>query len=407
VPDKVLIDTNTSLALEKVTQKSNELIQSMDRSIFYYLQSYINDAYNSTFGKYLIYTILDIPIGNILVAILAFIFIFLLRRYFTSFVITVLKRIASKTKNDIDDIIVASMTAPIRFFFVIIAFDLFFLLTFLNNRFTNLILTSMLIVDIYWVVYSFVPAIEHLLFKYSKKNQHLSRELTNFIIRLIKILIFSLAFISLLYNLGVNVTAFIASLGLGGLAFALAAKDTVANLFGSIAIMMDGSIRVGDWIEVNDIEGIVEDIGMRTTKIRTFDKAIVAVPNSQIANSNIINYSRRGVRRVKMLIGVTYDTKREQIENIIKDISSLIKEHPGIDKNHSPIVRFDNFGASELNILIYTFTNTAKWREYLRIKEDISLKVMEIVERNGSSFAFPSQSLYLEKMASTTELKIS
>ncbi len=157
-------------------------------------------------------------------------------------------------------------------------------------------------------------------------------------------MIFSLAFISLLYNVGVNVTAFIASLGLGGLAFALAAKDTVANLFGSIAIMMDGSIRVGDWIKVNDVEGIVEDIGMRTTKIRKFNKAIVAVPNSQIANSNIINYSRRRVRRIKMFIGVTYNTRKEQMQKILDDISSLLINHPDIDKNHSPIVRFDNFG---------------------------------------------------------------
>ena len=398
MPTKSVIDHNASLAIEKVTQKSNELIQSMDKSIFYYIQSYINDIYNSKAGEYLIYTIFGIPIGNIIVAVLAFGFIFLLRKYFTKFVIDILSKLAKKTNTKVDDIIVKSITAPVRFFFIIVAFDLFFLLTFINNQFTQLLLSSMLIIDIYWIIYSFVPAVAHLLFKYSKKHPHLSQELSNFIIRMIKVLIFILAFISLLYNMGINVTAFIASLGLGGLAFALAAKDTVANLFGSIAIMMDGSIKVGDWIEVNGVEGVVQDIGMRTTKIRRFDKAVVAVPNSEIANSNIINYSRRDVRRIKMTIGVTYDTTKAQIQKIVQDIYNMLLSHPHIDKNHTLIVRFDEFGASELAIFIYTFTDTANWQEYLKIKEDVNLKIMEIVEKNGSSFAFPSQSLYLEKI---------
>ena len=398
MPNHTTIDQNASLALEKVTQKSNEIVQQIDRNIFYYIQSYINDLYNSTFGHYLTYTIYNVPIGNIIIAILTFIFIFLLRRYFTKFVINLLTKITQRTKTKIDDMIVQGMTAPVRFFFIIVAFDLFFLFTFIDNRFTQLLLSSMLIIDIYWMLYSFIPALSHLLLKYSKKHPHLSQELSNFIIRMLKILIFLLGFISLLYNLGVNVTAFIASLGLGGLAFALAAKDTVANIFGSVAIMVDGSIRVGDWIEVNDIEGIVEDIGMRTTKIRKFDKALVAVPNSQIANLNIINYSRRRVRRIKMTIGVTYDTTASQIQNILKDIKHLLLFHPEIDKNHDPVVRFYEFGASELVIFIYTFTDTPKWREYLRIKEDINLKIMEIVEANGSSFAFPSQSIYVEKL---------
>jgi MscS family membrane protein len=408
MPHKTVIDHNASLALEKVTQKSNEIVQLIDQNIFYYIQSYINDIYNSTFGKYLTYTIYSVPIGNIIIAIITFIFVFLLRRYFTKFVINLLTKITKRTKTKIDDMIVQSMTAPIRFFFIIVAFDLFFLFTFIDNHFTQLLLSSMLIIDLYWVIYSFIPALSHILLKYSKKHPHLSQELSNFIIRMLKVLIFLLGFISLLYNFGVNVTAFIASLGLGGLAFALAAKDTVANLFGSVAIMVDGSIKVGDWIEVNDIEGIVEDIGMRTTKIRKFDKALVAVPNNQIANSNIINYSRRRVRRIKMTIGVTYDTTKTQIENILKDIKNMLLNHPEIDKNHDPVVRFYEFGASELVIFIYTFTNTPKWREYLRIKESVNLKIMDIIEKNGASFAFPSQSIYLEKFPDSfaKEIKI-
>jgi len=190
-----------------------------------------------------------------------------------------------------------------------------------------------------------------------------------------------------------------------GLAFALAAKDTVANLFGSIAIMMDGSIKVDDWIKVNGVEGIVEDIGMRTTKIRKFNKAVVAVPNSQIANSNIINYSRRKNRRINMNIGLTYSSTKKQIESVISDIREMLLNHQGIDKNQVLIVRFESFGASELNIFIYCYTNSPRWREYLRVKEDVNLKIMGIVEKNGCSFAFPSQSVYLEQIPEGLELK--
>ncbi len=122
--------------------------------------------------------------------------------------------------------------------------------------------------------------------------------------------------------------------------------------------------QVDDWIKVNGVEGIVEDIGMRTTKIRKFNKAVVAVPNSQIANSNIINYSRRKNRRINMNIGLTYSSTKKQIESVISDIREMLLNHQGIDKDQVLIVRFESFGASELNIFIYCYNHSGQWREY-------------------------------------------
>ena len=142
---------------------------------------------------------------------------------------------------------------------------------------------------------------------------------------------------------------------------------------------------------------------MRTTKIRSFQKSLITVPNSIVSNSPIENFSRRGIRRIKMHIGLTYATNSKQIMQIIQDIKSMLQAHEDISKNDSLMVNFDTFGDSSLNIFIYTFTQTANWAKYLEIREDIHLKIMEIVEKNGSGFAFPSQSIYVEQLPDKTE----
>jgi MscS family membrane protein len=215
---------------------------------------------------------------------------------------------------------------------------------------------------------------------------------------ILKILIAAIGLGAILQVWGINVTALVASLGIGGLAFALAAKDTIANLFGSFSLLADKTIRIGEWIIVNGVEGVVEDIGMRTTKIRSFGKSIITVPNHVIANNPIENFSRRGIRRIKMNIGLTYDTTTDQITNIVNEIKTMLNTHEGISHNDTLLVNFESFGDSSLNIFIYTFTNTANWEDYMKIREDINLKIMKIVEKNGSSFAFPSQSIYVESM---------
>jgi len=392
------IESNTSTVIQDVTNASQELLKSVDQSVFEQIQPYINRLYASHYGRFMADTVFGIPLGNLIAAVLVFIFVVILRKYLTKVVTRFLLGLARKTETQVDDIIVNQLKYPIRFLFIIIALDLFFQFIFLDNQFTRLLLSSLLIFDVYWMFYAFTPAIHHFLVNYSRHNEHISYELSRFIIRIIRLLVIILGIISLLYNFGINVTAFVASLGLVGMAFALAAKDTAANLFGSIALMLDQSIRIGEWIKVNGVEGVVEDIGMRTTKIRTFEKSFVVVPNSIVANTNIENFSRRGIRRIKMVIGLTYDTTTDQMQKITYDLRSMLTAHPGIAHDQTLLIRFDRFEESYLGIFIYAFTNTSDWARYLEIKEDVNLKIMEIIESNKASFAFPSQSIYVEKM---------
>ncbi len=343
-------------------------------------------------------SIFNFTYGQILAAITLFLFIIVFRPLLTSLIINTLLKLAKKSKTIYDDLIILNLRRPLRFAFLLLALYSFVSILYLRNNIINLLLGSLVIYNFFWIIWSILTSLQGAIYKATNHlSKDLSNELTHFIIRVIKLLVWFAGVSSILSLWGINVTALVASLGLGGLAFALAAKDTAANLFGSIALLIDKSIKIGDWIKVDGVEGIVEDIGMRTTKIRTFQKSLVVVPNQIVATSHIENFSRRDIRRIKMTIGLTYDTTSKQIEQIIKEIKNMLQNHQGIDKEQTMLVNFDEFADSSKNIFIYTFTNTANWQEYLNIKEDINYKISQIVENNGSSFAFPSQSIYIEK----------
>ena len=204
-----------------------------------------------------------------------------------------------------------------------------------------------------------------------------------------------IGFVVVLQGWGYNVTGFVASLGIGGLAFALAAKDTASNLFGSLVIFGDKPFEIGDWIKSDEVEGVVEDIGIRSTKVRTFAQALVNVPNANLANSAIINWSRMGKRRIKMNIGLTYDTSELQMRNILKDIRDMLTKHKDIHQS-TIYIYFTDYNDSSLGIFCYFFTNTIKWGEYMSVKEEINLLIMKIIEDNGAFFAFPTQTIQIE-----------
>ncbi len=382
-----LIDSNLTA--------ETKLINSLDMDVPGVIQPFLNSLYGGEFGDFWAITFWGIPMANLAAALGVFGFFLLLRKLFTRIVMGFLTFVSRKTETKLDDRIILALKEPIRFAFIVVGAHLFFLLIFKENQIIKLLLESTIIITIFWALISIVEATKGLLFHYSDSNIHLSRELSAFVIRIIKIVIFGIGLSTLLYTWGINVTALIASLGLGGLAFALAAKDAASNLFGSIALLMDKSIKVGEWVKIGSVEGVVEDVGMRTTKIRSFQKSLITVPNQVVANNPIENFSRRGIRRIKMRIGLTYGTNSQQIENITQDIRGMLQAHPGISHKDTTLVNFDTFGDSALSIFIYTFTHTAAWDRYLEILEDINIKIMHIVEKNGSSFAFPSQSLYV------------
>jgi len=201
--------------------------------------------------------------------------------------------------------------------------------------------------------------------------------------------------------LGYNVSSLLAGLGIGGLAVALALQDTLSNFFGSVFIFLDRPFMVGDWVKIGDIEGIVEDIGFRSTRIRTWLKTLVSIPNKNVANATIDNWSRMPRRRVFQTIGVTYETTADQMEQAVKEIKKIIENDPGVDKDFI-VVKFSEFGDSSLNITVIYFTIDTTLAGHLETKERINLAIMRKLLDLGLSIAFPTMSIYLEK----GELKI-
>ena len=345
------------------------------------------------------HSIFGIALYKWIFAFLVLLTFLLLRKVFSYFIVKVLKQVVRRTKTKIDDKLLKLIVSPARYLFIVFGLWAAINILGLHGDIIQHFIKSLLIVVVFWTFYNAVNIFRTEIYKFSAKfGKELSQEIGNFFVKTLKVLIIALSVVAILQEWGINVSAFIASLGLGGLAFALAAKDTVANLFGGLTILADKSMKLGDWIKVGSVEGIVEDIGLRTSKIRTFEKSLITVPNSYIANNPIENFSKRQNRRIMMYIGLTYDTPAKSVQNIVKEIRNMLIEHPRIDKNLTLLVYLDEFGDSSLNIFVYTFTDTADWEEYLAIKQDVMFKIMEIVERNGSSFAFPSESIYIEKL---------
>jgi len=379
--------------------KALNVIDGLDMNIDHTVQSLLAPFYDRF--PFLAESVFGIPLGNLIGAILVLFLFLLLRRFFTYIVMGTLQRLAKHTETYYDDKIVSALKGPVSFAFIVIGLHLFFTLIFWETPIIKNILNTLIVFDIFWAIISIAEALRGLFHQTTARfHSDLSREMGDFILKIVKILIGGLGLAAMLQVWGINVTALIASLGLGGLAFALAAKDTASNLFGSFALLADKSIRIGEWVKVNGVEGTVEDIGMRTTKIRSFGKSLITVPNQIVANNPIENFSRRGVRRIKMRIGLTYATNSQQITTIVEEIKYMLHTHEHIAQKETLLVNFESFGDSALNIFIYTFTSTANWAKYLNIREDIHLKIMKIVEDNGSSFAFPSQSIYIEETES-------
>jgi MscS family membrane protein len=389
MPTTPLDDNNVSQTINMI----DDLSMNLDGTV----QTLLEPVYQKF--PLLAHTAWGIPLANLIAAILVFLLFLLFRKLFTLIILGTLQKLTKYTDTYHDDKIISALKDPIRFAFILTGAHLFFLLIFKETETIKNILNTLVVFDIFWAILSITEALRSLFHHATEKfNPDLAKEMGNFILKITKVLIAGVGLGAMLQVWGINVTALVASLGLGGLAFALAAKDTASNMFGSFALLADKSIRIGEWIKVGGVEGTVEDIGMRTTKIRSFEKSLITVPNQIVSNSPIENFSRRGVRRIKIQIGLTYSTSRDQMNTIVQEIKSLLQNHENISQKESLLVNFESFGDSSLNIFIYAFTNTSNWERYLNIREDIHLKIMKIVEDNDSSFAFPSQSIYMEQL---------
>jgi MscS family membrane protein len=260
------------------------------------------------------------------------------------------------------------------------------------------LMESLMIVAFHWVLYNFCSSTNYFFSLLTKKGKwKLDATLGNFISMCLRFLVIFLCFAAVVSYWGFNISGFIAGLSIGGLAVSLAAKDSLSNIFACCIIMLDHPFRIGDWIVCNDIEGAVESISFRSTNVRTPMQGLVNIPNSTIISTPITNYSNRDRRRVKIKVGVTYNTTREQMKKIVEDIRESLIKNPSII-NNDILVAFTEMADSSLIIEIICYTYHTVYYDYLKVEESINLSIMEILEKNGASCAFPSQSVYVEKM---------
>jgi MscS family membrane protein len=254
----------------------------------------------------------------------------------------------------------------------------------------------LILITVFWTLLRVVDYIgDRLKFKAEKTESKVDDQLIPFAIEIGKVLVVIFGALILLSNVfNVDITALAAGLGVGGVAIALASKESLENLLGSFTIFFDKPFQVGDIITVGSITGVVEKVGFRSTRVRTFDKSLVTIPNKNLINSELDNLSLKPVRKVKIDIGLTYNTTVDQIKNIVKDIQDLVDDHP--NTNEDGLVRFMNFGASSLDIMVVYFTNSPDWKLLVDTRQEINFKIIEIVKKHGSDFAFPSTSLYFE-----------
>ena len=345
--------------------------------------------------------VFGINVSEIIIGLIIFLFFYVLRRLFARLLIKRLSNIVLRSKNQLDDTLINVIEGPLKFLPVVVGF--FIASSYVDfssqvQNFIDLINRSLITIFIFWLLHQLVIPFSFLIKKFEEK---ISKPLVDWTLRGLKILIFILGVVAILELWGIKVGPVIAGLGLFGVAVALGAQDLFKNLISGIMILMERRFTIGDVILVSgEVEGVVEQIGFRSTLIRRFDSTPVMVPNYKFAEQSVTNHTRRHHRRIRWLIGLEYRTSTLQLKKIRDEITALLKNDKNFAKNDntSSFVRIDSFSDSSIDMLVQTFTVSNDWGEYLKIKENLAVKIIEILEDNKAGFAFPSQSIYLESL---------
>ena len=342
--------------------------------------------------------ILGVDIMEIFIGVGIFFIFLIFRGIISKLIIKRLEGIAKKTKNKFDDSFVQAMEGPARFLPIVIGFFIAsYYMSFSedNRAIVDTINRTLITIFIFWVMHQVIEPISYVL---SGLNKILTRELIGWIIKSLKILIFILGLAAVLELWGIKIGPIIAGLGLFGVAVALGAQDLFKNLISGILVLVEKRFKIGDWILVEGIiEGIVEKIGFRSTVIRKFDKSIAIIPNFQFAENAVINISQTTNWIISWTINLQYDSTVDQLKTIRNEIEEYIKKHQDYKPDLGYAVRVDQFSDSSIDMYIRCFTKTDDWDEWLAVKERLAISIKQIVEKNGASFAFPSQSIYVEK----------
>lgn len=352
--------------------------------------------------------ILENPLIDILVFALILLAGLLLKRFGARFLSRQSFRIVKAfSQNQFSEVFVDLLRKPIeQFLFLIIVYFAFSRLTFPEawhlapvseygvRWFLLMVWQLLFFINITRIFLRAIDFFTYVLI--NRQESPVTAELANFLKELVKVVVVIFCiFTALRIIFDVNLTALVASLGIGGLAVALAAQDTLANLLGSFIIYLDKPFKAGDLVESGDIKGIVEHVGFRTTRIRTPDKSLLTVPNKKLVDTPLNNITLSEARRVVSDIGLTYNSRSEQILSIIEDIKQVLINHPQV--NDDITVRFKDFGESALNIYVVYFVRGNDGMLMLTVKEEVNIRIMEIVEKHGCEFAYPTQTIELKK----------
>ncbi len=338
-------------------------------------------------------------VGQVVLAFLYLAAALVLRQIVTVVLGRRLRKLAAGTETEADDLALNAVVGPIGTVALITGLYLAFRL--LASEFEELVASSatvfklLLTLVIAWGVFRLVDAAAIILAELARRTDtSLDDSLIILLRKSAKVLVGIMAFLLAAQNLGYSVSGLLAGLGIGGFAFALASKDTIANLFGGATILLDKPFRVGDWITLENADGTVEEIGLRSTRIRTFAKTLVSIPNQALANATVENHSLMPKRRVKMTVGVTYEATPDQMRDLVSRVEKLLRNHPDVHQEFL-MVKFTEFSESSLDLLVYYFSTTTDWVAHLQVRQEINLAIMDLVEKVGLSIAFPTRTVHL------------
>lgn len=350
--------------------------------------------------------------GQVIVGSIVMIICVVVRRLFAVFIISKIRKFTQNTKTNLDDKIVVALTEPIKVVPLILGvfwFANYFALPPDIAITINNIASAMIMAALFWGFFNILTPLssllESLLTRLTENSETMfAEEFTGLIMKSLKIGVVIVGSIIVLSQLGINVYGLLGGLGIFGMAVGFGAQQAIENIFGGIKILLDGVFKRGDWIQIGDTHGTVVEIGISTTKLRAFDKAVIAIPNSVISEKEIKNWSMMTNRRIKMTIGLEYRSTAQQLENVVNRIRDYLMNNPNIaqpaDHAVAQMVHLVGFGASSIDINIYAFTVTTSWAEWRKVQHECMLEFKRIVESEGTAFAFPTQSLHIESTPS-------
>lgn len=343
---------------------------------------------------------------------------FIAVKVFNIFAEETIVKFTKKTKNQVDDALIKGLKPPITWFMYISGFYWAVLMLHPTNDklplkdILDATVETFIAIVITWATFVVTDVLTEALREWmiakAKESAERAGEkyeeplLTQFLPlfkKALKVAIALVALIIVIQNRGYSVTSLVASFGITGLAIGFAAKDSIANVFGSITVMIDNVYKIGDWIIVDKTisgscaEGVVEDITLRSTKIRAFDRTMIVIPNNEMANGTIKNVSRHDRRRIYCTLDIEYDTPPDKVRQAVEVCKKIVEEHPGMYPYKE--IHFTELSSSSLKIMLYLFTKTVDWHEFMVIRQEIFLSIMEEFDKLGVRFAFPTQTLFL------------